>query len=79
MIEPELGIEDNNNDYTNNLKKNRYIGKTIYLNITLKSDLTKNCESTGCLLCFANNYSCITAKPDTSKIELNTMSNIKMA
>ena len=57
---------DNISNYTKdhfNQQRQKYIGKTIYLNIFLNEDLTINCKNISCSLCFANNFTCITYNP----------------
>ena len=68
----------NNWDYYNS-KNNRLIGKTIYFKISLKNDLSEDCDNKKCLLCFEANYSCISYKPEINTIELNTEPKIEVS
>ena len=53
----------NDNEIIFNEERKNYIGKSIYYNIILRDNLTIECISLNCLLCFEDNYSCITPKP----------------
>ena len=62
-----------------NLEYDRYIGKTLFFNITLNRDLSKNCRR-GCLICDLNIGDCIISEQeDTGSIELDTKSEIKIS